>query len=428
MPTTAHVSETHAFVTVTAAIIILCCMSFDPNPLFAERIRTMRPSLVRELLKRATSPEIISFAGGLPNPRFFPSEHLAEATGAVLRRDGPSVLQYAVSEGYPPLRAWIAERYRQRYNVTVPVEDILITSGSQQALDLIGKVMIDPGNPVIIERPGYQGMIHALSLYQPRFVGVTLNADGMDTDELDATLAKTQAGLVMACPNYQNPSGISYTDANRQAVAAVVARHRTMLVEDDPYAELGFGDDVSPSFRGLLPEQCFALGSFSKIAAPGMRLGWVIAPQHSMERLIVAKQATDFHASNFAQRALHEYLVTQNIDDHIRTMRKAYETQCAAMLAAISKHLPPGITHTTPVGGMFIWLTLPEGADTMVLLNSAIDAGVTFLPGAVFFTDGGGARNLRLSFSQADPDRIDIGIQRLARAIVEHLDGVEVQQ
>jgi len=239
-------------------------------------------------------------------------------------------------------------------------------------------------------------------------------------------LTETGSGLVMACPNYQNPSGISYTPANRAAVAEVIARHPAMLVEDDPYAELGFGDDVSPSFRGLIPEQCFALGSFSKIAAPGMRIGWIIAPKRSMERLIVAKQATDFHTSNFAQRALHKYLVTQNIDEHIRMMRAAYAAQCAAMLTSINKYLSPDIAHTTPSGGMFVWLTLPEGADTMQLLDAAIDTGVTFLPGAVFFTDGGGARNLRLSFSQADPDRIDVGVQRLARAIVQHLDGVEV--
>lgn len=398
-------------------------MAFDAQSLVASRLRTMRPSLVRELLKRATNPDIIPFAGGLPNPKFFPNEHLAAAADAVLRRDSASVLQYAVSEGYPGLREWIVARYKTRFGIEIPLDEIIITSGSQQGLDLIGKVFIDSGDVVAIERPGYQGMIHALSVYQPRFTGVTLNDDGLDLTHLQQVLGNDAPKLLFTCPNYQNPSGITYTAANRDGIAALLRQHNTMLVEDDPYSELGFVNSPPPTFRALLPEQCVALGSFSKIAAPGMRLGWLIAPKSVMERIVIAKQATDFHTSNFAQRVLHQYLVSNPIDDHIALIQKAYATQCGAMVRAIEKYFPPDVKFTRPEGGMFIWMTLPEDADAIAILGDAIDAGVTFLPGPTFYTDGGGRNQIRLSYSQSDEARIEEGIRRLAGVVLKHLDG-----
>jgi 2-aminoadipate transaminase len=398
-------------------------MAFDAQSLVASRLRTMRPSLVRELLKRATNPDIIPFAGGLPNPKFFPNEHLAAAADSVLRRDSASVLQYAVSEGYPGLREWIAARYRTRFGIEIPLDEIIITSGSQQGLDLVGKVFIDNGNVVAIERPGYQGMIHALSVYQPRFAGVTLNEDGLDLAQLQQVLGNDSPKLLFTCPNYQNPSGITYTAANRDGVTALLRQHNTMLVEDDPYSELGFTSSPPPTFRALLPEQCVALGSFSKIAAPGMRLGWLIAPKSIMERIVIAKQATDFHTSNFAQRVLHQYLVSNPIDDHIALIQKAYAAQCAAMVRAIRKYFPSEVKFTRPEGGMFIWMTLPEEADSIAILGEAIDAGVTFLPGPTFYTDGGGRNQMRLSYSQSDEARIEEGIRRLAGVVLKHLDG-----
>jgi 2-aminoadipate transaminase len=398
-------------------------MSFEATSLISSRMRDMRPSLVRELLKRATSPNIIPFAGGLPNPAFFPNEELAAASDAVLRRDGAGVLQYSMSEGYPPLREWIVARYKQRFGVEIPLNQVIITSGSQQGLDLIGKVFIEEGQAVAIERPGYQGMIHALSVYQPRFVGVTLNDDGLDIDDLARVLQAEQPKLLFTCPNYQNPSGITYTAANRAAVAEVIARHNTMLIEDDPYSELGFTNKHAPTFHALLPEQCVALGSFSKIAAPGMRLGWLIAPKSVMERFVIAKQATDMHTSNFSQRVLHEYLMTNPIDAHIERIQGGYAAQCAAMLRAIEKYFPPGVTWTKPDGGMFVWVKLPAEADSVAILDAAIDAGVTFLPGPTFYTDGGGRNQMRLSYSQQNEERIEEGIKRLAEVIVRHLDG-----
>lgn len=399
-------------------------MSLDVESLFAERMRNMRPSLVRELLKNAGGPSFISFAGGLPNPKFFPAEALIAATEAVLRNDAANALQYAVSEGYPPLREWIAARYRQRFGLDIPVEEILITSGSQQGLDLLGKVLLDPGDVVINERPGYQGAIHALSMYQPRFVSVTLGDDGLDVGELNHALRAhaDHAKFVIITPNYQNPTGLTYSEANRRAIADAIGRRNALLVEDDPYNELGFSGESAPPTRAYLEDQVILLGSFSKIVAPGMRLGWLIAPREIMRRVVIAKQGADFHTNHFAQRVLHHYLVSNPIADHIARIRAGYASQAQAMISALERCLPADIPFTRPQGGMFIWVTLPETADAMAILKDAVAQKVSFLPGGSFFTDGDGRRYMRLSYSQADEATIEEGIARLARVVSQHLD------
>jgi 2-aminoadipate transaminase len=399
-------------------------MPLNAYDLFAERMQDMRPSLVRELLKNAGGPGFISFAGGLPNPKFFPADALIAATEAALRADAANVLQYAVSEGHPPLREWIAARYKQRFGLDIPIDEILITSGSQQGLDLLGKVLINKGDVIVNERPGYQGAIHALSIYQPRFAGVTLNDDGLDIAQLAAALQANAANakFVIITPNYQNPTGITYTDANRRAISEVIAQHNVLLVEDDPYSELGFTDKSAPTMRTYLDGQAIVLGSFSKIAAPGMRLGWLIAPQEIMARVIIAKQGADFHTSQFAQCVLHQYLISNPMDEHIKLIQAGYASQAKAMVAALERHLPPGIPFTRPDGGMFVWITLPEEADSLAILKDAVAQKVSFLPGAPFFTDGGGKRYMRLSYSQADEDMIEEGVARLARVILQHLD------
>lgn len=402
-------------------------MPHNAHDLFAERMQDMRPSLVRELLKNAGGPGFISFAGGLPNPKFFPADALIAATDAVLRTDAANVLQYAVSEGHPPLREWIAARYKQRFGLDIPIEEILITSGSQQGLDLLGKVLINKGDAIVNERPGYQGAIHALSMYQPRFVGVTLNDDGLDTSQLAAALHANAASakFVVITPNYQNPTGITYTEANRRIIANVIEQHNVLLVEDDPYSELGFTDKHAPTMRAYLDGQAIVLGSFSKIAAPGMRLGWLIAPKEVMAKVIIAKQGADFHSSNFAQRVLHQYLVDNDIGEHIKLIQAGYAAQAKAMIAALDRHLPSDTTDvafTRPNGGMFVWLTLPEEADSLAILKDAVALKVSFLPGVPFFTDGGGKRYMRLSYSQADEAMIEEGVARLAQVILQHLD------
>jgi 2-aminoadipate transaminase len=407
-------------------------MPLNIESLFAERMLNMRPSLVRELLKNAGGPGFISFAGGLPNPKFFPAEALIAATEAVLRNNAANVLQYAVSEGYPPLREWIAARYKQRYGLDIPIEHIMVTSGSQQGLDLLGKVLLNPGDVVINERPGYQGAIHALSIYQPRFAGVPVRDDGLDVERL-ATALHEHAGrakLVVVTPNYQNPTGITYTEANRRALADEIRRHDVLLVEDDPYGELGFTDTHMLPLQAYLDGQAITLGSFSKIVAPGMRLGWLIAPRSIMPRIVVAKQATDFHSSQFAQCVLHHYLTTNPVDEHIARIRAGYAAQARAMIEALEGHFPPGameVAFTRPQGGMFVWVTLPAEADSMAILKDAIEARVSFLPGVPFFTDGDGKRYMRLSYSQADETMIREGIARLAHVTLRHLDAPVVR-
>jgi 2-aminoadipate transaminase len=397
-------------------------MSLNVETLFASRMTNMRPSLVRELLKNAAGKDVIAFAGGLPNPAFFPTAALTASTAAVLSEDPAGTLQYAMSEGHPALREWIAARYKLRYGLDIPIEQILITSGSQQGLDLIAKVLLNPGDAVINERPGYQGAIHALSMYQPRFAGVTLNEDGLDVAQLRETITTQSPKFVIITPNYQNPTGITYTEENRSAIAETVGQHNALLVEDDPYSELGFGNKHAPTMRAWLPEQSICLGSFSKIVAPGMRLGWVIAPATIMPKLVIAKQATDMHTNQFAQRVLLHYLQNNPVDEHIARIRKGYAAQAKAMMKAIDQHFPAGIHRTTPDGGMFVWLTLPEGLDSMAILKDAIAQKVTFLPGVPFFTDGGGKRFMRLSYSMCSEAKIDEGIQRLSRVVLRHLD------
>jgi len=405
-------------------------MPLDTESLFAERMRNMRPSLVRELLKNAGGPGFISFAGGLPNPKFFPAEALITATEAVLREDAANVLQYAVSEGYPPLREWIAARYKQRFGLDIPVEEILITSGSQQGLDLLGKVLLDPGDVVINERPGYQGAIHALSMYQPGFASVTLGNEGLNVDELDRVLYAhaDRTKFVIITPNYQNPTGITYTEANRRAIADVIRWRNVLLVEDDPYSELGFAGESAPPMRAYLEDRSVLLGSFSKIVAPGLRLGWLIAPKEIMAKIVIAKQGADFHSNNFAQRVLHRYLISDPIVEHIARIRAGYASQARAMIAALERHLPADIPFTRPQGGMFIWVTLPEATDSMAILKDAVEQKVSFLPGAPFFTDGDGRRYMRLSYSQADEATIEEGIARLARVVLQHLDAPATEQ
>lgn len=397
-------------------------MSLNVETLFAQRMSNMRPSLVRELLKNAAGKDVIAFAGGLPNPAFFPADALTASTAAVLSEDPAGTLQYAVSEGHAPLRAWIAARYQQRYGLDIPIEQILITSGSQQGLDLIAKVLLNPGDVVVNERPGYQGAIHALSMYQPRFAGVTLNEDGLDVAQLGETLKTQVSKFVIITPNYQNPTGITYTETNRSAIAEIISQHNTLLVEDDPYSELGFTDKHAPTMRTYLPEQSICLGSFSKIVAPGMRLGWLIAPATVMPKLVIAKQATDMHTNQFAQRVLLHYLQNNPVDEHIARIRRGYAAQASAMLGAIDRHFPNEIHRTTPDGGMFVWLTLPDELDSTVILQDAIAQKVTFMPGVPFFTDGAGKRHMRLSYSMCNEAKINEGIERLARVLLHHLD------
>lgn len=386
-------------------------------PAFAKRMSQVRRSFIREILKVTADPSIISFAGGLPKPDLFPTGPMAAAAARVLAENGPAALQYSVTEGEPALREWIAARYKAKKNLTIDPANILITNGSQQSLDLLGKVFLDPGDLVAVELPGYIGAIQAFSIFEPTFAGVPLGPEGPDIDRLSDVLLGQQAKMFYAVPNFQNPSGLTYSHTARRAVAEILRVSDAVFVEDDPYGELRFyGDPLTP-ITGFLTQDAYLLGTFSKIAAPGLRLGWVVANPDTLPKLVTAKQASDLHSSTLVQRILIQFLADNDLDAHIATIRAVYGAQRDLMIERIKAEFPPEVVCTEPEGGMFLWVTLPEGCSSFALFDLCIKEKVAFVPGGPFFVDGGGARDLRLNFSNADPERIAAGIARMGKAI-----------
>ena len=384
---------------------------------FARRMGKTAKSFIREILKVTENPSIISFAGGLPNPALIDVNGISRAAATVLREDGSSVLQYSTTEGYLPLRQFIAERYRKRLGLSVSPDEILITNGSQQCLDLIGKVFIDTGNHVAIERPGYLGAIQAFSLYEPVFHPVDLNKTGLDPVMLARVLEAHPVKLFYGVPNSQNPSGITYTQERRRELALVFGTNETLFIEDDAYGELHFSGKTLSSMQEFLPDQTIITGSFSKILAPGMRLGWLVAPPDIMEKLVIAKQASDLHSNYLSQRIAYQYLRQQNIDDHIRKICRVYKTLCHLMIDMIREKFPESVDYTMPEGGMFIWLTLPEGISSTRVFEQALNVGVAVLPGTPFYTDGGGGNTIRLNFSNSTEQKIITGMERFSHVL-----------
>jgi 2-aminoadipate transaminase len=386
--------------------------------IFANRMRMVQRSFIREILKVTEDPEVISFAGGLPNPKFFPTSEIAEAATKVLATDGGAALQYSTTEGYLPLRKYIAARYAKK-GLQIPPDNILITNGSQQGLDLLGKVFIDKSDLILLERPGYLGAIQAFGMFEPLFHGISMDEAGVDIQEL-ATALKQKAKLFYAIPNFQNPSGISYSEQKRQAVAKAIAESSTILVEDDPYGELRFMGEELPLIRKYLDDDCsksVLLGSFSKIVAPGLRMGWICASSEIMEKLIISKQAADLHSNFLVQRILYQYLADCDLEQHIGRIRTVYKTQRDLMIEMLSAYFPPEVQYTKPEGGMFLWVTLPAHISAMELFEIALREKVAFVPGQAFFTDGAGNNTLRLNFSNSNEMKIMEGIKRLAKAI-----------
>jgi 2-aminoadipate transaminase len=384
---------------------------------FAPRMAKTPKSFIREILKVTERPEVISFAGGLPSPALIDVEGIRIAAASVLEHDGPCALQYSTTEGYLPLRQFIADRYRKRLGLSISPDEILITNGSQQCLDLIGKVIIGSGDHVAIERPGYLGAIQAFSLYEPVFHPVPLRNDGPDIALLDQACTSYPVKMFYGVPNSQNPSGITYTDSNRQEVAGVMEKHGALFVEDDAYGELNFSGHSLPSVQKYLPGQTVITGSFSKILAPGMRMGWVVAPPAIMEQLVIAKQASDLHSNYLSQRIAFEYLLHNDIDGHIRKIRAAYQHQRDVMIRMLNEEFPDTVSSTHPLGGMFVWVTLPAGCSSMEVFDLALKENVAVLPGMPFYVDGGGSDTMRLNFSNSTEENIITGMGRLARVI-----------
>ena len=385
---------------------------------FADRMSTVHRSFIREILKVTQDASIISFAGGLPNPELFPVSDLEQAAVKVMRESGPQSMQYSTTEGFEPLRQYIADRYHEKKGIEVSADEILITSGSQQCLDLLGKVFLNSGDNVVIERPGYLGAIQSFSVFEANFLTVGLEEDGPDLAELERVLDENEAKMFYAVTNFQNPSGLTYSAEKRAGVAEVLKDRSVLFVEDDPYGELRFmGESHKPVVRGFLEDNGILLGSFSKVAAPGFRLGWMVCPTEVRDKLIIAKQASDLHTSTFAQRVMHQYVIDNSLDDHIEKIRECYGNQRAAMVKAIDEYFPAEVEVTRPEGGMFLWVTLPEDLSSMDLFDEAIKNKVAFVPGRPFYVDGSGENTFRLNFSNSDEEHIEEGIKRLGAGI-----------
>ncbi|SDM67761.1 2-aminoadipate transaminase [Oryzisolibacter propanilivorax] len=382
----------------------------------AQRATKMNPSVIREILKVTEQPGIISLAGGLPAPQTFPVAQFAQAAAAVLERDGAAALQYAASEGYAPLRQAVADLLPW----DVHPDQVLITTGSQQALDLVAKVLIDPGSRVLVETPTYLGALQAFAPMEPQVVAVDSDDDGVHIEDLAAKAGSgaAKARFLYVLPNFQNPTGRTMTEARRQQLVERAAELDLPLLEDNPYGELWFDQPPPAPLAARNPEGTLYMGSFSKVLAPGLRLGYLVAPRALYPKLLQAKQAADLHTPSFNQRLVAEVLQGGFLERHVPAIRQLYQRQCQAMLAALQQHLAPlGVTWNRPAGGMFLWLRLPEGMDALALLPRAVEQHVAFVPGAAFYAEGGDARTLRLSFVTATEAQIHTGIAALATAI-----------
>ncbi|HRL21989.1 aminotransferase-like domain-containing protein [Alcaligenes sp. SDU_A2] len=388
---------------------------------FSQRAQKLTGSAIREILKVTARPEIISFAGGLPTPAGFPVEEIHRAFDKVLSEQGRVALQYATTEGYLPLRQWLADQMTAEGDVVSP-DEVLLVNGSQQALDMLGKLFIDEGSKVLVESPTYLGALQAFSLYEPSYTSIPTDEQGMLPEYVSSPEA-AGARMLYALPNFQNPTGLRLALERRQELVERCAAARIPIIEDDPYGELRYAGERLPSLLSLgrkAGATVVRLGTFSKVLAPGLRLGYIVAPRAIIDKLVQVKQATDLHTSTLTQMAVYEVVRTGFLDKHLPTVRDLYQKQCGYMLDAMQQHFPASAKWTHPEGGMFIWVTLPEHIDATVLLQKAIDKLVAFVPGEPFYAGADVKRNtLRLSFATVPEEKIREGIAILGKLISE---------
>jgi 2-aminoadipate transaminase len=383
---------------------------------FARRVERLKSSAIREILKVTEQPEIISFAGGLPAPELFPLEEFREALARATEGDSSS-LQYSTTEGYPALREQIAVRLGSRGIVCSP-DEILVTNGSQQGLDLMAKLFVDPGDSVGVESPSYLGALQVFDSYEARLLPVETDDQGIVPSALEELLKRESPKLIYLTPTFKNPTGVTIPLDRRRRLAEIAGQSGVVLIEDDPYGDLRYSGEHLQSIKSFDTNgQIVYLGSFSKIVAPGLRLGWMAAPRELIGRLVLAKQGADLHTGTLVQRAMSRYLADADTAAHVDKITAAYGSRRDIMLGALQRHFPEGARWTHPDGGMFIWVTLPDGADTAALLNEAIRLKVAYVPGEPFFPTGGITNCLRLNFSNANPHCIEEGVRRLGGLI-----------
>ncbi len=384
---------------------------------FARRMTCIPPSFLGELFRVSSQPGVISFAGGLPGSQHIDVDGLARAAHEVLSEEGRIALQYSTTDGYPPLREFIAQRYRNRLGLPATADEIQIVNGSQQCLDLMAKILADPGDHIGMERPGYLGAIEAFSLYEPAIHAVPLTDSGPDLRSFEALVRGYPLRFFYGIPNSQNPSGRTYSQDCRKELAEILDDTGTIFYEDDAFGELFFDGKPRLPVRRFLPDQGVMSGSFSKIVAPGMRIGWIFAPGPVLAQFNAAKQAADLHSNFLSQMILSRYLSTHDLDSHVRKVSRIYGENCRLMCELLDDLMPEGMTHTTPEGGMFLMCSLPAGFSSMEVFREGISEGVAVLPGTPFYVDGGGEDTIRLNFSSAGEEAIREGMERLARVI-----------
>ncbi|MBV7433912.1 PLP-dependent aminotransferase family protein [Cardiobacteriaceae bacterium TAE3-ERU3] len=383
--------------------------------LFSDRIKKTKPSFIREILKVTANPDFISFAGGLPQPALFPYDDIARAAEALFAEQDRSILQYSTTEGSPVLRQYIANRYKKQFNIDVDPSNIIITTGSQQALDLLGKVFINTGDKIVMEDPGYLGAIQAFSMYEPEIRGVPFKDNRLDLAVLENVCKG--AKFFYSVPTYQNPTGFVIDDAQKQDIAAIIKNSGTYIVEDDPYGNLTFEGTHDSNYYALIPDNTILLGSFSKIVAPSLRIGWIAAPTPVIQAIAVAKQAADLHSSYLSQALLVKYLQNNDLDAHIRTISQHYKNQRDILMAALqSSETLKAIKFNTPAGGMFLWAEMPHGQSSKDFLEYAFAENVIFVPGEVFAIEADASNTLRINFSYLNEAQIREGVARLERA------------
>jgi len=396
---------------------------------YAQRTQRMKGSAIRELLKFTEVPDVISFAGGLPAPEVFPIDEFKRACIKVLEENGAQSLQYSTTDGYLPLRDMIA-RHSKRYGIEVTADNIIITSGSQQALDLLGKIFINSGDRILVESPTYLGALQAWNAYGAEFIPVPFDEEGMITQELENRL-RIGPKFIYVLPNFQNPTGVTLSFERRLHLIELAEKYGVPIVEDDPYGQLRYEGENLPAVEVLdaqtrAPAGCYSgnviyLSTFSKTLAPGIRLAWVIATPEVIQKLVLAKQGADLHTAIFNQMVAYEVARGGFLDEHVKTIRKVYKERRDTMLDTLSEHMPDEVSWTHPKGGLFLWVTLPECIDSTKLLKESVKKKVAFVPGNPFFPQGGGKNTMRLNFSNAVPEKINEGIARLASSIKQFL-------
>ncbi len=395
----------------------------DWERFLARRTQRMKSSAIRELLKLTQSPDVISFAGGMPAPEFFPAREIEEACAYILREEAARALQYSTTEGYPPLREYLAESM-SKYGIQHSPSNILITTGSQQALDLVGKIFLDPDSYVVTENPTYLGAIQAWNAYEARYLTIPQDEHGMQVELLEEALLKQKEmpRFIYALPNFHNPAGTTLPEERRRLLVEIARKYDLIILEDDPYGALRYeGEDIIP-ICALAPERTIYLGTFSKTLVPGLRIGWIVAPEEITLRLVQAKQGADLHSSTFDQMVANDVAQRGLLKMHIKRLRKVYAERRNVMHEALEEFWPESCCWTRPDGGLFLWARVPEGIDTVELLRKAIERKVAYVPGVNFYPhEDGGFNAMRLNFSNAKPEMIVEGIRRLGELIKQEL-------